>query len=131
MKALKVVIQHISDLLKMEQEPSGEKIIFSRTRTIKIGEGDLIRSSQFNWMISFENYQSNGLARNHAELYLTAKECEVFLPVLIQDDYPLPSDYHQWQEEKAGVIYLQLKSIEPPEDFAARVAAALQEIESV
>lgn len=62
------------------------------------------------------------------QLYLKTEECEVFLLALIQGDHALPADYHQWQEEKAGIVCLRLEAIESPEIFAERIAASLQKL---
>ncbi|AQQ53361.1 hypothetical protein [Planococcus lenghuensis] len=128
MKSSETTARHIGTLLNMESESTGENYRFSRKRTIEIGEGNLVRTALFNLIISFKDYQDSGVARNEAELYLRIEECEGFLSELLQHEHPLPTDYHQWQEEKADVVCLHIEAIEPPEIFADRLTEAFKRI---
>ncbi|AQQ53396.1 DUF1259 domain-containing protein [Planococcus lenghuensis] len=124
MKPSEAAAQQVRHLLDMEIELGGEKYVFSKSRTIEIGTADLMRTCMFDLIVSFEQYQHSGLAQNEAELYLRAEECEEFLSMLIRHEYPLPTDYQQWQEEKADIVCMHLRATEPPEIFAARLADA-------
>lgn len=129
MKPIDTAAQQVSILLNMEQNSEGERYVFSRTRTIEIGEEELVRTCLFDLTVSFKQYQNNGFALNQAEVYLRAEECEEFLSILIQHESPLPNDYHQWQEEKAGIVCMHMEATEPPESFAARLAKAIRHLE--
>ncbi|AQQ55287.1 hypothetical protein B0X71_19095 (plasmid) [Planococcus lenghuensis] len=80
----------------------------------------MICTRLFNLTVTVENYQDNGIAQNQAESYLRAEECKVFLTELLHHKFPLPTDYRQLQEEKAGSVCIHIEAIEPPEIFATR-----------
>lgn len=126
MKPSETAAQQVRHLLEMDIELGGEKYVFRKSREIEIGTADLMHTCLFDLIVSFEHYQHSGLAENQAELYLRAEECEEFLTMLIRHEHALPTDYKQWQEEKAGVVCMILEAIEPPEIFAARLSDALQ-----
>ncbi|WP_211656272.1 hypothetical protein [Planococcus alpniumensis] len=126
MKPIETAARQVGHLLDMEQESGVEKYRFSKQRTIEIGEEDVAYPRLFDLSVSFERYQNNGLARNRAELYLRKEEYEKFLFLLIRHKHSLPTDYRQWQEEKASVVCMHLEAIEPPEFFAARLAETFQ-----
>lgn len=121
----------VAKLLDAEPEVEVDSCLFRKKRTLEI---QLSKSSfvcKLDMDISFEKVRESGIASNKAEVYLLPEEFADFLKILGNHPIPLPTDYSQWIDENPNLIGLHMKSVEPPEHFAERLATALKSLNQV
>lgn len=129
MDKLKKTIENISALMNVEIEESAGKYNILKNRTIEITAENVNFTCTLELDISFERFQNNGFALNKAEIFMLPEECKAFTLALIQHEIPFPSIYRQWQVANPNIIGMYIESVEPPEDFAARLSKAFLAIE--
>jgi hypothetical protein len=123
--------ENMAHILKGSIEEQAGKFYVVKKRIIEI----LVENHAFTCMldheISFESVSKDGCALNKAEIFLLPEEYPAFFSALSGHAIPFPVQYRQWQRLNPHIISVCMESVEPPEDFAKRLSAALQIIENV
>ena len=66
---------------------------------------------------------------NEADTYLLPEGVPLFTEALQQYPIALPTEFEQSIDSNPNIVCLRLAAEEPPEHFAARLAAALRQID--
>lgn len=95
----------------------------------------IMRKSSSSWTelslelaMSLKIFRDELEAVNEAEIFLLPKELPVFTEALIRHPILLPISFSQHLSMERGIYCIRLKSLEPYEDFAARLSAALRKL---
>ncbi|WP_158599076.1 DUF1259 domain-containing protein [Planococcus salinus] len=131
MEAAKLVVDTVSDLMNASVESEKEKYVIRKSREIEIHEKTVCFNCKLELDISFEFLEEDGLAFNKAEILLLPEEFPIFSLSLREHHVPFPSVFRQWQVVNPNIIGIYLESIEPPENFAARLSGALNVLEQM
>ncbi|MGM0896468.1 MAG: hypothetical protein ACQEV0_01135 [Bacillota bacterium] len=105
------------------------KYHFTKTKKLEIFLGSSFFVFKLDMEISFEHFQQDGSAVNKAGVYMLPEEVLAFEDTLRRFPIPLPIAFRQCIHMNQHVIEVAIESLEPPRDFAQRLAAALKEIE--
>lgn len=116
-------------LLGAEIEQQAGKVLLKKQRTLEIFAENNRFPCTLEHDISFDHFQDNGSAFNKAEIFLLPEEFPAFSFALNEHPIPFPTDYRQWTVTNPNIVSVCLESIEPPEYFAERLAAALEVID--
>ena len=116
-------------LLGAEIEQQAGKVLLKKQRTLDIFAENNRFTCTLELDISFNHFQDNGSAFNKAEIFLLPEEFPAFTFALSEHPIPFPTDYRQWTVTNPNIVSVCMESMEPPEHFAERLAAALQVID--
>ncbi|MFC4713605.1 DUF1259 domain-containing protein [Planococcus dechangensis] len=121
--------ERVGSLLEAETDTTDMECLIKKSRTVEIH----LHTRSFNCTlehdISFKNLQPDGTAINNADIFLLPEEVPVFTGALQQFRIALPTEFEQSIDSNPNIVCLRLVAEEPPEHFAARLAAALQTID--
>ncbi|MBX0314125.1 DUF1259 domain-containing protein [Planococcus glaciei] len=120
---------NVAQILKGNIEEQAGKFYIVKKRIIEISVENHAFTCMLEHDISFEGVLKDGYALNKAEIFLLPEEYPAFFSALSGHTIPFPVQYRQWQRVNPHIISVCMESIEPPEDFAKRLATALQIIE--
>ncbi|MGB6408187.1 MAG: DUF1259 domain-containing protein [Planococcus donghaensis] len=115
--------------LVAEIDQQGEKVLLKKQRTLEILEENNRFICTLELDISFDHFQDNGSACNKAEIFLLPEEFPAFAFALSEHRISFPTVYRQWREANPNIIRVCMESIEPPEEFAARLSPAMYVLE--
>ncbi|MGM0896607.1 MAG: DUF1259 domain-containing protein [Bacillota bacterium] len=121
--------QQVGNLLEAETDTTDMECLIKKSRTVKIQLHAKSFDCTLEHDISFRNLKSDGSATNEADIYLLPEEVPVFTAALQQYPIALPTEFEQSIDSNPNIVCLRLIAEEPPENFAARLAAALREID--
>lgn len=121
----------VAELLEAESRIEMDSCLIRKKRTLEIHLSKSSFMCKLDMDISFENLEEDGTATNHAEVYLLPEEFTYFMKIFREHPIQLPTDYAQWLDENPNLICLHMKSKEPPEHFAERLATALKTLNKV
>lgn len=131
MQASTPLEEKIKVLLDAEVEWVSGKYFVKKNRTLQICNEELCFACDLELDISFKPFEKSAMAINYAEILLLPEEVEPFTLALMNHKIAFPTSFHQWMVENPLIVSVNLETIEPPEHFAERLAAALQSVESV
>ena len=124
MKKAHKVTEKIGWLMNAEIEMHEEKCLVKKKRTFTV----FLRSNAIAFTLDldiwFTYYEESGLAFNKAEIFLLPEEVPVFTLTLREYAIPFPTVYRQRQIVNPHVIAVHMESLEPPDHFFQRLAAA-------
>lgn len=123
------VHEKVAHILEASIEENTGKFHVVKKRIIEISVEKHTFTCMLEHDISFEGVLKDGCALNKAEIFLLPEEYPTFFSALSRHTIPFPVQYRQWQRVNPHIISVCMESIEPPEDFAKRLATALQIIE--
>ena len=115
-------------LMDAEVEAHEEKHLVKKKRTFTIFLGSKAITFTLDLDISFTYYEESGVAFNKAEIFLLPEEVPVFTSTLRKYTIPFPTVYRQRQVINPNVIAVYMESLEPPDHFFQRLAAAFYAI---
>lgn len=115
-------------LMNAEVEAHEEKHLVKKKRTFTIFLGSKAITFTLDLDISFTYYEESELAFNKAEIFLLPEEVPVFTSTLRKYAIPFPTVYRQRQVINPNVIAVHMESLEPPDHFFQRLAAAFYAI---
>lgn len=119
----------VAQLLDAEIEEKPGLVIVKKKRMLEIVADNHCFFCLLDHDISFAQDFKDGVTRNKAEVFLLPEEYLAFFMALSEYPIPIPSDFRQWQNVNPHIISVCLESMEPPEHFAERLAAALNVLE--
>lgn len=125
---IKEMMAILKDTLDAEVEMIDKIFLIKKMRELTVNSGDSSFSFKVDCEISFEGIHQQGKTRNKAEILLLPEELAVFSSTFISHRLPLPSNYSQRLVMEPNVYCLYMESSEFPEEFAQRLAAALNAI---
>ena len=105
------------------------KFHFTKTKKLDIFLGSSLFVFKLDMEISFEHFQQDGAAVNKARVYILPEEILAFEDPLRKFPIPLPIAFRQCIHMNQNLVEITMESLEPPRNFALRLAAALKEIE--
>lgn len=129
MQTAETTSENVSRLLNAEVETIAGKHIVKKNRTLYICDDKLCFTCTLELDISFKQLQPDGKAFNCAEILLLPEEVEPFNSALLDYKIPFPNKFRQWTVENPHIVSVNLETLEPPEHFAGRLAAALDSVE--
>ncbi len=121
--------QQVGNLLEAETDTTDMECLIKKSRTVTIQLHDKRFDCTLEHDISFRNLKSDGSAVNEADIYLLPKEVALFTEALQNHPIALPTEFGQRIDSNPNIVCLRLMAEEPPESFAARLAAALHQID--
>lgn len=129
MQVAETVMERVSLLLGAEVETIDGKHTVKKSRTLYICNEKLCFACTLELDISIKQLRPDGKAINFAEILLLPEEVEAFTSALVENNIPFPIKFRQWTVENPHIVAVNLETVEPPEHFAGRLAAALQLVE--
>ncbi|MGK7377483.1 DUF1259 domain-containing protein [Planococcus sp. 1R117A] len=130
MQLVETVAEKVGHLLDAEVEGNSDKYIIKKNRTLQICTENVCFTCALELDIFFKRMHGNGIAFNKAEILLLPEELKAFNSALMEHEITFPTSFRQWQVENPHIIAVNIESMEPPENFAARLASALQVIDN-
>ncbi|KYG60090.1 DUF1259 domain-containing protein [Planococcus maritimus] len=121
--------QQVGNLLEAETDTTDMECLIKKSRTVTIQLHDKRFDCTLEHDISFRNLKSDGSAVNEADIYLLPEEVALFTEALQNHPIALPTEFGQRIDSNPNIVCLRLMAEEPPESFAARLAAALHQID--
>lgn len=119
------VAEKVGRLMNAEVERCEEKHLVKKKRTFTIFPGNKAIAFTLDLDISFIYYEESGVGFNKAEIFLLPEEVLVFTLTLSEYAIPFPTVYRQRQIINPDVIAIHMESLEPPDHFFQRLAAAI------
>lgn len=80
----------------------------------------------FPQLFSFENLDDNGNALNLGETVILQHEINPFVNILTDENIQFTAFHNHWLFDDPRLMYVHFESIEPPLQFAEKVAEALE-----
>ncbi|SFE97601.1 DUF1259 domain-containing protein [Alteribacillus iranensis] len=80
--------------------------------------------SELSMEIHFESLEKDGTALNHAEIVLLPEEIPEYTRALGKNDLTITALHNHWLFAEPNIMYLHVQSVEKPEEFAKKLAAA-------
>ncbi|SIT93012.1 DUF1259 domain-containing protein [Edaphobacillus lindanitolerans] len=80
--------------------------------------------------VSFESLDPHGHALNLAEVAVLQEEIPAFIQALSQYGLTISAVHNHWIFTKPLIMYVHIQSVEPPLDFARKIAYAFQFLSS-
>ncbi|NGP45883.1 DUF1259 domain-containing protein [Bacillaceae bacterium SIJ1] len=74
----------------------------------------------------FESLDAQGQALNLGEIVLLEEEVPAFTSAWVRQGIAISALHNHWLYTKPTILYAHFQSVEPPLQFATKVAAALQ-----
>lgn len=121
------IVQKISLLMEAEAEFAAGRYRFQAKRIIQGREWLLCSLEVDPLPVSSRERRA---AANQASIYLLPEEMPAFSTALWRYPIPFPTNFSQAQTAVQGMLCIQLKTTEPPEDFAKRLSQALKQLNS-
>lgn len=128
--SMETVAKKVGELLQADVELTKAKAVFDKKRTVDICTAGHSFVCTLDLDISFENLAEDGCAQNQAEILLLPEEIQPFLTALNTPICPFPTSYQQWMQSNPNLASVCLEAWEPPDQFAERLAIALNILES-
>lgn len=72
--------------------------------------------------VLFESLDQNGMALNLAEIAVLQEEVPAFMQALTQQGLIISALHNHWLYTTPTIMYIHIQSIEPPLDFARKMA---------
>ena len=129
MQLAETAMERVSALLDAEVESIGGTHAVKKSRTLYICNEKLCFACTLELDISIKQLRPDGKALNFAEILLLPEEVEAFTSALVENKIPLPTSFRQWTVVNPHIVAVNLETLEPPEHFAGRLAAALELVE--
>ncbi|MFD2616506.1 DUF1259 domain-containing protein [Terrilactibacillus laevilacticus] len=76
--------------------------------------------------VSFESLDHNGNALNLGETVILEEEIPAFTSILIRNGIIISALHNHWLFTEPTILYIHFQSVEPPLDFARKVAEAFK-----
>jgi hypothetical protein len=76
--------------------------------------------------ISFESLDYEGNALNLGETVILEEEIPAFTTILIRNGIIISAIHNHWLYTKPNILYIHFQSVEPPLNFANKVAEAIK-----
>ncbi|MEH7251423.1 DUF1259 domain-containing protein [Neobacillus niacini] len=73
-------------------------------------------------MFIFESLDENGVALNLAEITLLQEEIPTFVHSVMKQGMIVSAMHNHWIFTEPAILYLHIQSVEPPIDFARKIA---------
>ena len=124
------IANEVQKTLKARYEYRGGKFHFTRTKKLEVFLGSSLFVFKLDMEISFEHFQQDGAAINRASVYILPEEVLAFKHALRRFPIPFPIAFRQFTEINQHIVEIVMESLEPPGNFAQRLAAALNAIEA-
>lgn len=121
----------VGSLLEAETDTMDMECLIKKSRNVTIHLHTKSFDCTLEHDISFRNLKPDGTATNEADIFLLPEEVPAFTAVLQQFPIALPTEFEQRIDSNPNIVCLHLTTEEPPEIFAARLAAALRQIDSI
>lgn len=80
--------------------------------------------------ITFESIDQNGLALNMAEITLLQEEVPAFIHSIVKQGLIVSALHNHWIFTEPAILYLHVQSVEPPVDFARKIANSFSVLKS-
>ena len=74
--------------------------------------------------VLFESVDQNGNALNLAEIALLEQEIPAFMQAVVQQGLIVSALHNHWLFTNPTIMYIHIQSVEPPVDFAQKMAYA-------
>lgn len=81
--------------------------------------------------ISFEALDHDGNALNLAEIAILEEEIPAFMQAVVQQGIIVSALHNHWLFTKPNILYIHLQSVEPPLNFANKIAYAFHALKSM
>ncbi|ALS75899.1 MULTISPECIES: hypothetical protein [Planococcus] len=124
-----LIADEVQRTLKARCEYREGKFHFTKTKKLDIFLGSSLFVFKLDMEISFGHFQQDGAAVNKARVYILPEEMLAFEDTLRKFPIPLPIAFRQCIHMNQNLVEITMESLEPPRNFALRLAAALKEIE--
>lgn len=124
-----LIADEVKRTLKAHCEYREGKFHFTKTKKLEIFLGSSFFVFKLDMEISFEHFQQDGAAVNKARVYILPEEILAFEETLRKFPIPLPIAFRQCIHMNQNLVEITMESLEPPRNFALRLAAALKKIE--
>lgn len=121
--------ERVGSLLEAQTDTTDIECLIKKSRTVTIHLHTRSFDCTLEHDISFRNLKPDGTATNEADIFLLPEELPVFTAALQQFPIALPTEFEQSIDSNPNILCLRLSAEEPPEHFAARLAAALRKID--
>jgi Domain of Unknown Function (DUF1259) len=82
--------------------------------------------SELHAEVSFESLDNEGYALNMGETVLLEEEIPAFTASLIRNGVIISAIHNHWLYTEPTILYVHFQSVEPPLQFAHKVAEAFQ-----
>ena len=80
--------------------------------------------------VLFESLDQNGNALNLAEIALLEQEIPAFMQAVVQQGLIVSALHNHWLFTDPTIMYIHIQSVEPPVDFAQKMAYAFTMLSS-
>ncbi|MGE8203068.1 DUF1259 domain-containing protein [Heyndrickxia sp. NPDC080065] len=80
--------------------------------------------------ISFESLDQNGNALNLGEIAILEEEIPAFMHAIVQQGIIVSALHNHWIYMEPTILYIHIQSVEPPLNFAKKVAYAFKMLKS-
>lgn len=80
--------------------------------------------------VLFESVDQNGNALNLAEIALLEQEIPAFMQAVVQQGLIVSALHNHWLFTNPTIMYIHIQSVEPPVDFAQKMAYAFSVLSS-
>lgn len=80
--------------------------------------------------VTFESLDQKGMALNLAEITLLQEEIPSFMNAVVKQGIMVSALHNHWIFTEPALFYLHLQSIEPPLDFARKMAYSFSKLRS-
>ena len=125
-----LVAEEVQKMLKARYEYREGKFHFTKSKKLEVFLGPSMFVFKLDMEISFEHFQQDGAAINRARVYILPEEVLAFTHALRRFHIPLPIAFRQFTQMNRHIVEVVMESLEPPGNFARRLAAALKELET-
>ncbi|MCC3376027.1 DUF1259 domain-containing protein [Cohnella sp. REN36] len=78
----------------------------------------------------FESFGPDGRALNLSEITLLPEEVPAFMQAVVRQGIIVAALHNHWLYTEPSLLYIHLQSVEPPLDFARKLAAAFTVLRS-
>ncbi|KYG59915.1 hypothetical protein [Planococcus maritimus] len=123
------IADEVQKMLKARYEYREGKFHFTKTKKLEVFLGSSLFVFKLDMEVSFEHFQQDGAAINRASVYILPEEVLAFHHTLRRFPIPLPIAFRQHTQMNQHIVEVVMESLEPPGNFAQRLAAALKEFE--
>ncbi|MBU8907489.1 DUF1259 domain-containing protein [Desertibacillus haloalkaliphilus] len=82
--------------------------------------------SELHAEISFESLDYDGHALNLGETVILEEEIPAFTNILVRNGLIISALHNHWLFTEPNILYIHFQSVEPPLNFARKVAEALK-----
>ncbi|WP_428910763.1 DUF1259 domain-containing protein [Niallia sp. Krafla_26] len=124
------ICEQFARILKGKSNVHQGSCSVSLHRNFKVLIQDYQSSSALPVGISFESLDQNGNALNLAEIAILQEEIPRFMYSVVQQGLIVSALHNHWLFTNPVVLYIHIQSVEPPLNFAKKMAHSLSFLRS-